>query len=151
MAFRVACHADGSNSMFLQETGFKDLQGAVEVAFRFRSVTGNDENLLDSGIPGEACQQVVKYGQGLDAAGNDVRYRLHTLSAKAVRKRYGVPAMGAWSLRDVNTCAGADDIIESPDACRLENSRFDGIVSDEVLNGKLVHVVGEAEASTKFT
>ncbi len=62
----------------------------MDLACRRGSVTGNDENLPDAGVSRESCEIVVKYGEALDAAGGNMRYRLHTLPAKPRGKRNSV-------------------------------------------------------------
>src|SRR6266571_2317951 len=111
----------------------------MDLACRRGSVTGDDENLPDAGLSREPSEKVVKYREALNAAGGNVRYRLHTLPAKPRRKRNRVLQIRARSMRDVEARAGADDVGESLDTLRLANRRFDRVVPDEVLNRKLVH------------
>ena len=68
-----------------------------------------------------------------------MRHRLHTFTAKPGGQRNDIFEFRGGSVWDVNARARHDHVGESLDTRCLGNRRFDRVVSDEILNGKLVH------------
>ena|SRR5437899_664546 len=139
MAFRMSRHADGPNPVLFQEAGFKNLHRIADLAGRFCNITCDNENLGYAGFSGQPSEKIIKNRDARDAAGDDVRHRLHTLLAQPHRKFDSVAQVGARCMRDVNTRAGGHKVGESRDPPSLQYGRLEGVVSNEVLDGNRVY------------
>lgn len=139
MAFRVSRHPDGSNTVFFQKTGFKNLQRIAELAGRFGDIACNNQNSIDTGLSRQPSEKIIKNREARDASGHDVRHRLHAFVAEARRKFDSVAQLSPRCVRDVNTRAGGHNGSESRDPPCLQDGRLEGVVSDEILDGTLVY------------
>jgi hypothetical protein len=139
MAFRVASHPDLADPVLLDEARLEDLQAARERTHRLGDVARHDEDLLHAGVAGQPSQEVVQERQSLDAPGDDVGHRLHTLGSKSRGEGDRIGRVGAGHVGDEEFRAGGHDVGESLDALPFTHGRFDRIPGDEVLNGSLVH------------